>query len=57
MAYFGAPLAPGAHLRFGSLDFIFGESEEPLIGATFVRPEPTIDDGPAASHDKQPEAP
>ena len=38
MTPFTMPPASEASVRFGALDFILSDREEPLVGATFSRP-------------------
>ena len=57
MAHDGTFLVPGDQLRFSSLNFVFGESEEPLLEAIFVCPEPSVNNCTAANRDLQPRAP
>jgi hypothetical protein len=57
MAHDDTFLVPCSQICLGSIDFVCNESEEPLLGAIFVCPEPTIDDYTTTDQDTQPEAP
>ena len=55
MAYSGNSSAPGARVRFGTIDLLLGETEGSLIETTFMRHPSATGGGSTPNCNEQPE--